>query len=562
MSVSGGELSFIDQLFAVSTTTSGDSTNVVSEKNESVEVEVEEKVEEVTTETKTMSEYERRRLENISRNNEAMRRFGIIPTEMEEAPLRVEETEVGETEDENEIEVVDETKAHESLLYRWPGRELDLQRIEDAIGTGHPGGFPSLPGFAVYGREANSACSLVTDTLSEFKLRYCYVDCSLVSTCRQLYYSILSQLDRKDRGQITGLTSSNPGNFVRETRKLASENADRALYIVLDRAQKLASLNMSALSLHLQDQVLGSNVCLICVSTVELRGHFSMLRAVTRLNDLAEKDLVTMLCRKRKRDDKDEEEEEESKITDEQYRIFVQTIYRSSYKFCRDIREISFLIDVLLPKLRLVCGKNKKTTPREVVKHVTEWLSRATHFMFTHDLDNFENRSASKMRIAQNFPVRQRIMLVAAFLSSWNPAGTDTQFRATSSVRATKRKRRSRASVRSSDWEKIRLKGPQTFTFYRLWDNYKAMLTNSDIVNSKLLTSDRSDDSDLNMLEMLEPTNANDFAMVNTLVECHLLQQTSSSVLNPRYRCIAPKEMVATCARFAGIKLEDHLLVE
>ena len=290
-----------------------------------------------------------------------------------------------------------------------------------------------------------------------------------------------------------------------------------------------------------------------------------MLRAVTRLNDLAEKDLVTMLCRKRKRDDESEEEkEEESKITDEQYRIFVQTIYRSSYKSCRDIREISFLIDVLLPKLRLVCGKNKKTTPREVVKHVTEWLqSRANQFMFTHDLDNFENRSAGKMRIAQNFPVRQRIMLVAAFLSSWNPAGTDTQFRATSSIRTSSSKRkRSRASVRSSDWEKIRLKGPQTFTFYRLWDNYKAILTNSDIVNSKLLTSDRSDDSDLNMLEMLEPTNANDFAMVNTLVECHLLQQTSSSVLNPRYRCIAPKEMVATCARFAGIKLEDHLLVE
>ena len=237
MSVSGGELSFIDQLFAVSTT-SVDSTNIdsVTEKNESVEVEVEEKVEEAptitTTETKTMSEYERRRLENISRNNEAMRRFGIIPTEMEEAPLRAEETKVGETEDENEIEVVDETKAHESLLYRWPGREQDLQRIEDAIGTGHPGGFPSLPGFAVYGREANSACRLVTDTLSEFKLRYCYVDCSLVSTCRQLYYSILSQLDRKDRGQITGLTSSNPGNFVREIQKLASENADRALYVV------------------------------------------------------------------------------------------------------------------------------------------------------------------------------------------------------------------------------------------------------------------------------------------------------------------------------------------
>ena len=92
MSVSGGELSFIDQLFAVSTT-SVDSTNIdsVTKKNESVEVEVEEKVEEAptitTTETKTMSEYERRRLENISRNNEAMRRFGIIPTEMEEAPL-------------------------------------------------------------------------------------------------------------------------------------------------------------------------------------------------------------------------------------------------------------------------------------------------------------------------------------------------------------------------------------------------------------------------------------------------------------------------------------------
>ena len=289
-----------------------------------------------------------------------------------------------------------------------------------------------------------------------------------------------------------------------------------------------------------------------------------MLRAVARLNDLKENDVVNMLCRKRKREIEEEDEnQEKKKVTDIQYRIFVQTIYRSSFKFCRDIREISFLIDVLLPKLRLVC--DEKTTPREVVRRVTELLqSRANQFMFTHDLDNFENRSAGKMRIAQNFPVRQRIMLVAAFLSSWNPAGTDTQFRAAASIRTTsKRKRSTRSSVRSSDWEKIRLKGPQTFTFYRLWDNYKAMLTNSDIVNSKLLASDRSSEgNDLNTLEMLEPTNANDFAMVNTLVECHLLQQTSSSVLNPRYRCIAPKEMVATCARYAGIKLEDHLLHE
>ena len=247
--MSGGELSIIDRLFAVSTT--GGEMDSSSKKDEAtVEKDVETKTEEVT-----MSEYERRRLENISRNNEAMRRFGIEPTEMEEAPLRLEETKVDETEDENAIEVVDETEAHKSLLHRWPGREKDLQCIEDAIGTGHPGGFPSLPGFAVYGREANSPCSLVTETLSEFKLRYCYVDCSLLSTCRQLYYSILSQLDRKDRGHITGLTSSNPGNFVREIQKLSSENANRALYVVLDRAEKLASLNTSALSLHLQDQV-------------------------------------------------------------------------------------------------------------------------------------------------------------------------------------------------------------------------------------------------------------------------------------------------------------------
>jgi hypothetical protein len=567
--IDSGELSFIEQLFSASTTSKKSSSDDVAVAETKNEEEDDTKTTEFGAQT---TSYERRRLENISRNNEAMRRFGITPTEVEEAPLRqVEETKIEKEENENAIEIVDEIRAHRSLLHRWPGRERHIQNIEDACGTGHPGGYPALPGFAVYGREANSTCDLVVDTLSEFKLRYCYVDCSLISTSRQLYHSILAQLSPSDRGTITGMSSSNPGNFVRAIQKVSSQNKDRALYVVLDRAQKLAPLNMSIFSLHLGDQVFGSNVCLICVSEVELRGHLSELRAVTRLKDLNEKDAVTMLCRKRKReeeekkkDEKNYEDEDNNNITDLQYRVFVQTIYRSSIKFCRDIREISFLIDVLLPKLRVVC--NKRTTPREVAKHVTDFLKlRGNHFVFGHDLDLFEGSVTQQTRIARNFPVRERILLVAAFLSSWNPAGTDAQFRAIQSNNIkSKRKRRKRVSSASSrDWEKIRLKGPQTFSFYRLWDNFKAMLTCSDLMILRTINSDRAEEKENeDILEMLEPTNAHDFALVNTLVDCHLLQQTSTSVLNPRYRCIAPKRVVDLVARTVCIKLDDHLLTE
>lgn len=95
-----------------------------------------------------------------------------------------------------------------------------------------------------------------------------------------------------------------------------------------------------------------------------------------------------------------------------------------------------------------------------------------------------------------------------------------------------------------------RLRGPQTFTFYRLWENYKAMLCNSCLFRSP----DENDNAGI-----VVRTSVNDFALLNTLVECRLIQ-SASSVVNPRYRCVAPRSVVEICARTVGIRLEEHLL--
>ena len=99
------------------------------------------------------------------------------------------------------------------------------------------------------------------------------------------------------------------------------------------------------------------------------------------------------------------------------------------------------------------------------------------------------------------------------------------------------------------------MRGPQTFTFYRLWENFKALVRNSTLYH----TRGEIESGDF-LTSVVTATTVHDFALINTLVECRLLQQASSATLNPRYRCLAPKDVVEICAKTVGITLDEHLV--
>ena len=471
-----------------------------------------------------------------------------VPLLVAEDTLEAKKQEEEEKKNVDEKEIVDVNEVYAHLCKRWPGRQNEIDMLSDVLGLAHRGGFPALSALCVQSSSANMGDKLVLDALKSYRTTFCHVDCSLISNEKQLYCSILGQLEINDdrlvapnskRAKIAASRQISTRKFVEAMQNISSREQDRAIYVLLTHANRLHELDSNALSQHCENDMFGTNVCVVCVAEVDMRGaRLAEFPTVLHFRDLPEEDAIVFLCRRRPDD-----------IPSAVFRMLTQQIYRSCWRFCRDLREIEILATTMLPKVRQLCSSHDD--PREIMKAIAPTLHGiAFKFVSSHNVNDLTERQsrAPKQHAGHNFPMRQRVLLIAAYLSSWNPIGTDEQFRKQS---ASKKRRRSRGGG-SSTWDKARLRGPQTFTFYRLWENFKGILKASHVFNERKSAEGLEAD-------YVTETSVNDFALINKLVECNLIQRTSST-MNPRYRCLAARSLVEQCAETVKITLHEFLI--
>jgi origin recognition complex subunit 5 len=401
-----------------------------------------------------------------------------------------------------------------------------------------------------YGTAATGKTAVVSTIMQRCKLRHAIVDCVEATTPRLLYEQVLWQL------QPGGVSKPRPrceslAKFVREITGLAdaverdashghaSTPMPRTSYIVLDNAERLRALpTLLPALLRLQD-LTNTAICPVLISSIiweKFRGgtgftepyvvHFPAYSKAATLEILA------LDC--------------PQPGDAELHHQFAVLLFDVFHGPCRDLNELRHLATLLFPLYRApvksgkITAGNSAALYKSISPHFRQQLSR----LYLRETSTAEWSAAqdgdgsSAVGGAQSsqieLPFMSKHLVVAAYLASFNPAGSDVRVFA-------KRQSSSRGRVskkaRTTDKTPQIMIGPKAFPLERLL----AIL--------------------FSLMEVRIPASAEVYSQLSSLVTLGLVSLASGAdnLDAPRYKCMMTYTEVSKIAAGLEIELRSYL---
>ncbi|KAL0055795.1 hypothetical protein WJX82_004387 [Trebouxia sp. C0006] len=440
-----------------------------------------------------------------------------------------------------------------ALTKRWPGREVQIQRLVSGVSTA---GAPLL---FVYGPSSTGKTSVVRDVLRELQHTTAYVNCAEWTRARPLLQSILSQLKGKKRKAAEGYTldckCENAAEFLAQLPGVAPPQKP-AKYIVVDHVERIADSDLLAVLLKARE-ITGASVGLILISSVSWGSSIyecDTLRVV-RPMQLAfpayEDDVLT-------------------KITalgcppEEDVESYVRFIGSYMYDFARVSRRledlqkvIQHLYPVYLQPVR--DGKIERDNAtalfaafaphfREAVANFTSGAAAATFVPKQH-----KPRADAKPTGGLDFelPYNSKLLLLAAYIASRNRPNLDKRLFDTGPGK--RRRKNAMASDRQAEGAKeAQLQGPITFPQERLLSYFWNLLKNEGADDHAAAWDERA---------AQQQQSAEVFMLLRSLVSLRLLSQASGDMLDDgKYQCNIKDELAQKLAHNLKIDLSIYLL--
>ncbi|WFD35374.1 hypothetical protein MCUN1_002228 [Malassezia cuniculi] len=230
--------------------------------------------------------------------------------------------------------------------------------------------------------------------------------------------------------------------------------------------------------------------------------------------------------------------------------------------------------------------RDAQTTLIPRIEGPAEWaLRREARIMSDNDQSAPQKELANDTHGASRtgYPVFGAVMLVAAFLASYNPTNTDVKYYVRElGASRTRRRRRTKASAADAAldelegekevWNRPQFWGPRTFALERLLAIFHALLSDvAQDLNEDALqaTAERAAATSDNARALHHEHIAGEFwsrsasalGVLNTLVEQRLIVRMSPAgkLGTVQYRVNAPYAYVQAAARQVGFPLQDWL---
>ncbi|EGD77249.1 hypothetical protein PTSG_12709 [Salpingoeca rosetta] len=444
------------------------------------------------------------------------------------------------------------------------GREKELEQVRQYVGKPHS---PCLPALFVYGTSATAKTTVVRTVMEESKCRYAMINCLETYSPRVLFEQILNSLsgDTPTPDNLYGghARCDTVYKFIKYLKGVCDSQEDpkATVYIVLDNCERLRLFRNHDLAVFLRlRELVHRNVGVILISTViwekfregtgfadPLMAHFP---AYTKAETLA------ILQRRTPRD-----------VHPSHFRQFVSLLWDVFHGPCRDLNELAHLVALFFDKYYapVRAGKINADNKTALFKAISPLLRAHFSSLYLRETSTAEwlaagaggdgdktestaapssasttsTRGASQLHKLE-LPYFAKVLILAAFLASHNPARSDLAIFSKRQRKLSKQRGRSKrkAARRADTTAKFRLPtSPSTFPLSRLFAIFYSLM---------------DEETDL---------TADVYSHVKSLLSLRLLTRTTTddNFDSAKFKCTMAAEDVIALGRSVEIDVVSYL---
>ncbi|XP_064395541.1 origin recognition complex subunit 5-like [Halichondria panicea] len=424
--------------------------------------------------------------------------------------------------------------SYKELCQRLPGRQSQVELLLTLCGE------PSSPTpspLYLYGNTGTGKTLTIKTVLDILKAPHVLVNCVECYNSKVLFSTILNRAVGVVNGmEPVGKCDSLYG-FVQELKRLASELSQQTLYIVLDKAERLRSLEVTVLSALLRlREISGCEVCVVMVSILPYEKLTtdscpSQLLSV-HFPDYSRDETLAIMALDRNPQD-----------SPEFFATFSNHIWNVFHIVCRDLAELRHLSAVLYPKYSepVNSGEINSRETRRLWKHIEPFFKDVMSRIYLRELSTQQGERAlatptegsGSVTDYLELPYYSKYLLFSSFLASYNPARADRKFFSKTKQPKTRKSHRPATKEKPNH----QLLGPKPFPLDRLMAIFYSIL------------------------EEDVPPAAHLYSQVASLVTLQLLAQISTGdpLDSPKYKCLLTLDHIRLVARSVGFDIVQYL---
>ncbi|XP_060699136.1 origin recognition complex subunit 5 isoform X2 [Hemiscyllium ocellatum] len=422
-------------------------------------------------------------------------------------------------------------------------RDLQILTLQSILGEPHHYSYPSV---FVYGHTATGKTYVTETLLKTLKFPHVIVNCVECFSSKMLFEQILNQLQGHSlslKNEYTSCLQSNTFNdFVLLYKQVVHKQNlhNQTVYIVLDKAERLREMDSNLLPGFLRFQELADeNATVIFLSEIVWEkfrpgtGCFEPL--ILHFPDYNKADLQKILS-----------QDHPPEFSADFYATYINILLGVFYPVCRDLKELRHLAALNFPKFcePVQRGDAKEEDTRRLWRNIEPHLKKAMETVYLREISSSqwerlqqedkegEHLKGLSIHAHVELPFYSKFLLIAAYLSSYNPARTDKRFFSKYHGKIKKT-----SFLKKHEKTSNLLLGPKPFPLDRLLAIFYS------IVDCRVT-----------------PT-ANIFSQITSLVALQLLTHVGhdDQLNGPKYKCTTNLEFITAIARTVNFDIVRYL---
>ncbi|XP_020382328.1 origin recognition complex subunit 5 isoform X1 [Rhincodon typus] len=422
-------------------------------------------------------------------------------------------------------------------------RDPQILTLQSILGEPHHYSYPSI---FVYGHTATGKTYVTQMLLKTLKFPHVIVNCVECFSSRMLFEQILNELQGHSlspKNEYSSYLQCNTLNeFVLLYKQVVHKQNlhNQTVYIVLDKAEHLREMDSNLLPGFLRFQELAEeNATVIFLSEIVWEkfrpstGCFEPL--ILHFPDYSKADLQKILSR-----------DHPPGFSADFYATYINILLGVFYTVCRDLKELRHLAAINFPKFcePVQKGDAKEEDTRRLWRNIEPHLKKTIETVYLREVSSSqwerlqqEGKEGGQLKGLSahahvELPFYSKFLLIAAYLSSYNPARTDKRFFSKHHGKIKKT-----SFLKKHEKTSNHLLGPKPFPLDRLLAIFYS------IVDSRVT-----------------PT-ANIFSQIASLVALQLITHVGhdDQLDGPKYKCTTSLDFITAIARTVNFDIVRYL---
>lgn len=407
----------------------------------------------------------------------------------------------------------------EPVVLKYPARRKQVEQLATLVGHETHLAYPCI---FINGPSATGKTAVVKSFLKTLKLPHAWINCIEAYTPRLLMESVLNQIsevipspDNDFNGYCVCLNMSDFVLFLKEI--ITEKELDLVtVYLVFDNSERLREMPPTFLAALLRlHEITELNISILLLSQIiweKFRNGLSFYEPFQISFPQYSKDETVSIL----------ERDCPSEIGLDCYRHYINLVLSVFFMVTRNLQELRYLAMSNFSKYYepVTLGEANETDVRKLWRNIEPDLRKSLNTVYLRETNVSDaaskhsqmNNPIYEIRANVELPFFSKFLLIAAYIASYNPPGSDKRFFMKNTGKVYKRK----SGVRKSALVNQHQKGPKMFPLCRLLSIFYVIVEEKVSPNATLM----SQISNLVSLRLLAVSNGTDHPLSSPKYKC------------------------------------------